>query len=607
MLDVAKNNVKNIFNSLRNEYMIIGLTGAIGSGCTSGASFLSQKKIDSDKLINSIQNKDEFSTDYRRSKILKEECNKNEWNQFYHIKVSNILFFILITSLDKIKRKKDNNILDIKIIDNIKLSDVMKPMLEIKPLEIDDLVNKCKKLSINIKKKVYFKGKEKNTKKILDDINNFINTYVDKENESYTVLFQKIGQSIRDHGNIFNKNETKLEKLYKFDDSIKNIPVIFIAKIIREIIKLLDERKTIKKGKDKKFYVIDALRNTYEIEFFKNRYSSFYLLSILASQNIRSERLRKDFKFTKKTLKEVSSFEKNNKDISSQDIDTCIGKGDIFINNDVNEPSKHALYFQLLKYISLIKNPGMFTPTEDEKYMQVAFTARYNSGCISRQVGAVVVGDDGYIRGFGWNDVPEGHISCLYRTPDDLLNNAQNMIFSEYERSTEFFDEINKLKPSEKNLPFCFKDIRNGIEKRKEINKLSSIKKLKNNPKLIGKISNLIKIKNPTRERALHAEENAFLQVSKSGGQSVSNGTLFTTDSPCQLCAKKAMQLKISRIVYIDAYSDISTDQTLKSGEEAKYPTMVMFSGAIGTAYHRLYIPIIGLKDMFKIMSKEKN
>jgi len=597
------NNVKDIFNSLRNEYMIIGLTGAIGSGCTSGAEFLSQENLDSDKLINSIQNKDEFSTDYRRSKILKNTCHHNEWKRFYHLKVSNILFFILITSLDKIKKNK--NIFDINIIDNIKLSDIIKAKVQPKSSDINDLVKKCKKLSKNINKKVYFKGNEKNTENILNYIDYFIQKYVDKENEAYTVLFQKIGQSIRDNGNIFSDDKSKLEKLYAFDNSIKDIPVIFIAKIIREVIKLLDERQSVKDGKDKKFYVIDALRNTYEIEFFKNRYSSFYLLSILASQNIRSERLRKDFKFTKKTLQKVSTFEKNNKDISSQDIDTCIGKGDIFINNDVNEPSKHSLYFQLLKYVSLIKNPGMFTPTEDEKYMQVAFTARYNSGCISRQVGAVVVGHDGYIRGFGWNDVPEGHISCLYRTPDDLLNNAQNMIFSEYERSTEFFDEINKLKPSEKNLPFCFKDIRNGIEKRKEINKLSSIKKLKNNPKLIGEISNLIKIKNPTRERALHAEENAFLQVSKSGGQSVSNGTLFTTDSPCQLCAKKAMQLKISRIVYIDAYSDISTDQTLKSGEKEKYPNMEMFSGAIGTAYHRLYIPIIGLKDMFKKMSEE--
>ncbi len=584
--------------------MIIGLTGAIGSGCTSGAEFLSQEKLDSDKLINSIQNKDEFSIDYRRSKILKDTCHRYEWNRFYHIKVSNILFFILITSLNQI-RKDIEDIFDIEIIDKIKLKDILKTQNKPTAEDISSLVETCNNLSSNISKQVYLNNIEENTDNNLNTIDDFINNYIDKENEDYTVLFQKIGQSIRDNGNIFNDSTSHIVKLYKFDDSMKNIPVLFIAKIIREIIKLLDERQSIKDGEDKKFYVIDALRNTYEIEFFKNRYSSFYLLSILASQNIRTDRLKKDFNYTKDILKDVIDFEKNSKDISSQDIDTCIGKGDIFINNDINEPSKHSLYFQLLKYISLIKNPGMFTPTEDEKYMQVAFTARYNSGCISRQVGAVVVGQDGYIRGFGWNDVPEGHISCLYRTPYDLLNNAQNMIFSEYERSTEFFDEINKLKLSKRNLPFCFKDIRNGIEKSVEIKKLSSIDELKDNPKLIDKISNLIKIKNPTRERALHAEENAFLQVSKSGGQSVSNGTLFTTDSPCQLCAKKAMQLKISRIVYIDAYSDISTDQTLKAGEQEKYPNMEMFSGAIGTAYHRLYIPIIGLKDMFKKMSEE--
>jgi len=599
------NNVKDIFNSLRNEYMIIGLTGAIGSGCTSGAEFLSQKELDSDKLINSIQNKDEFSTDYRRSKILKDTCAEDKWNAFYHIKVSNILFFILINSLNKII-ESEKNILDIKIIDNIKLKNILKTEKKPRKRDIISLTDTCNKLANNIRKKVYKKGKQKKTDKYLNIIDKFINDYIDKENEKYTIVFQKIGQLIRDKGKIFPNNKSKIVELYKFDDSIKNIPVLFIAKIIREIIKLLDERQSIKDGTDKKFYAIDALRNTYEIEFFKNRYSSFYLLSILASQNIRSQRLENNFKFSKETLREVKSFEKNSKDISSQDIDTCIGKGDIFINNDINEPSKNSLYFQLLKYISLIKNPGMFTPTEDEKYMQVAFTARYNSGCISRQVGAVVVGQDGYIRGFGWNDVPEGHISCLYRTPFDLLNNAQNMIFSEYERSPEFFNEIKKLKPLEKNLPFCFKDIRNDIEKSIEMKKLSSIDELADNQNLIDKISDTIKIKNPTRERALHAEENAFLQVSKSGGQSVSNGTLFTTDSPCQLCAKKAMQLKISRIVYIDAYSDISTDQTLKSGAEENYPKMEMFSGAIGTAYHRLYIPIIGLKDMFKKMSKER-
>ncbi|RUM44907.1 MAG: hypothetical protein DSY46_04410, partial [Hydrogenimonas sp.] len=92
-------------------------------------------------------------------------------------------------------------------------------------------------------------------------------------------------------------------------------------------------------------------------------------------------------------------------------------------------------------------------------------------------------------------------------------------------------------------------------------------------------------------------EENAFLQITKSGGQTVVDGTLYTTDSPCQLCSKKAMQLKISRIVYIDAYPDISIEHTLQAGKKEKWPKFEMFKGAIGSAYFKLYIPIIGIKD----------
>ena len=74
-------------------------------------------------------------------------------------------------------------------------------------------------------------------------------------------------------------------------------------------------------------------------------------------------------------------------------------------------------------------------------------------------------------------------------------------------------------------------------------------------------------------------------------------GTLYTTDSPCQLCAKKAMQLKIKRIVYIDAYPDISTTHTLKSGKKDAYPEFKMFEGVSGSAYFKLFRPIVGIKE----------
>ena len=64
--------------------------------------------------------------------------------------------------------------------------------------------------------------------------------------------------------------------------------------------------------------------------------------------------------------------------------------------------------------------------------------------------------------------------------------------------------------------------------------------------------------KNQVHTRSLHAEENAFLQLAKYGTQGIQNGVLFTTASCCELCAKKAYQLGIKKIYYIDMLNTIS-------------------------------------------------
>lgn len=77
-------------------------------------------------------------------------------------------------------------------------------------------------------------------------------------------------------------------------------------------------------------------------------------------------------------------------------------------------------------------------------------------------------------------------------------------------------DEVCRDKP----FVYCFKSIYNGMKKDK----------------------------NQVHTRALHAEENAFLQIAKYGGAKIEGGKLFTTASPCELCSKKAYQLGIKEI-----------------------------------------------------------
>lgn len=65
---------------------------------------------------------------------------------------------------------------------------------------------------------------------------------------------------------------------------------------------------------------------------------------------------------------------------------------------------------------------GLITPTAMERVMQVAYTVKLNSGCISRQVGAVVTDGDNSIKSVGWNDVANGQIPCSMRSLDGLMN-----------------------------------------------------------------------------------------------------------------------------------------------------------------------------------------
>ena len=219
--------------------------------------------------------------------------------------------------------------------------------------------------------------------------------------------------------------------------------------------------------------------------------------------------------------------------------------------------------------------PGLVTPTPLERCMQIAFTAKLNSGCISRQVGAVVTDVNFSVQSIGWNDTPFGQVPCSLRNRFDLTNGYDQNAYSQYEKlDVKFIDTIEsgnekfvKVAKTGRNISYCFKDEYNS---------------------LTGK-------ENQVHTRSLHAEENAFLQIAKYGSRGVENGKLFTTASPCELCSKKAYQLGIKEIYYIDPYPGIAMSHILMGG--SRNPELVIFSGAIGRAFHNLYSPKISYKD----------
>lgn len=101
-------------------------------------------------------------------------------------------------------------------------------------------------------------------------------------------------------------------------------------------------------------------------------------------------------------------------------------------------------------------------------------------------------------------------------------------------------------------------------------------------------------VKNQVHPRSLHAEETAFLNL---GQHSAKGGNLFTTSSPCELCAKKAMYMGIKKIYYIEPYAGLSFNHVLSIGPRDARPKMLLFTGAVGRAYTQLYTPLMPQKD----------
>lgn len=72
--------------------------------------------------------------------------------------------------------------------------------------------------------------------------------------------------------------------------------------------------------------------------------------------------------------------------------------------------------------------------------------------------------------------------------------------------------------------------------------------------------------------RALHAEQNAFLQAARHG-VSLNGATLYITTQPCSICAKMIINVGIGKIVIEGDYPD---DFALQFLREAKVEIMVV-------------------------------
>jgi deoxycytidylate deaminase len=621
----------------RTDFTIIGLTGRTGSGCSQIAELL---KGDFAHLQSGLRDSKELADPIFRRKY--EICTKYlsygaNWQPYDVIQYKNVLLLYLLKQTGnkyfrirnllysyykEEKLEKNATVVEQKFSELLNVLRANKTLIgEIYDLPTFESIRSRPNL---LKLHNIFFGQAFSTFscQILDIL----------EKDNYfrrTCLLHFISCNVRSSKKASVEENTNPDNVYT------------IAEIINTIIKSKKKFNDSSKIVTTKI-VVDSLRNSLEISFFKERYSAFYMIATKDILNNSEKRLNDRFidkipdKLERealiKKLIELDEVEYKNKDFSkgiftSPNVENCIQKSDFHIFNlkkgeidgfiqqfkEINfltedETKKFLNAFltreeQLMKLISLISQPGLITPSASERNMQIAYTAKLNSGCISRQVGAVITDNKYVAKSVGWNDVAKGHTPCNLRSVDDFFSEdlQNNMHYSEFEKgkNSNFSDyKYKKIAPfnfkdamvdyfkeshdkhkddlNGKNCSFCFKSIHNHYEGES----------------------------NQVHTRSLHAEENAMLQLTKTGGLGVEFGILFTTASPCELCSKKAYQLGIRLVYYIDPYPGIAVEQILSGGRIR--PILIPFSGAIGSSYHKLYEPYLSAKDEIA-MSLEMN
>lgn len=433
-------------------------------------------------------------------------------------------------------------------------------------------------------------------------------------------LYHRLSVCIRNCGDPTIKSSINFDRINRKYDHLYDL-----IELVNILIKGFRHSENLQKDAKGCRMVIDSIRNSVEALYLKEHYNAFYLVAVHDDTNhykhlrekvensfstviVKQDEHKQEIDAMTDCLEDLVDIETKSKEFEkgrfyTPNVNQCIADAEIHINNPENaDPEKLDFYTmaeQWMKYAALILHPGLITPSSEERCMIVAYTAKFNSGCLSRQVGACITNQYHTIRTIGWNDVPYGQIPCALREIDDFVKDNPvkkcyyPFMYSKFEKSDlPFYEnkkfsfarkvnaehsELQKLKAGLNGLPFsyCFKSLHNKYEGEKD----------------------------QVYTRSLHAEEKAMMQMVKYGGEPLMNGIIYVTASPCELCSKKLYQIGVRKIVYLDPYPGISMQHIIACG--FKRPNLKLFQGAYGSTYFKLYQPFMSYKDEIGIRTGE--
>lgn len=343
-------------------------------------------------------------------------------------------------------------------------------------------------------------------------------------------------------------------------------PSFLAACCVESISNMLNEGRVLDTPKRREAYVIDSLKNPAEVELLRTVFGrAFCMIGVVANEAVQKRRLADQKQFTSREFAAVSDIDSGEIEDFGQQATETILTADYFFENNYDKETK--IKAECARLLNLIFESSIETPRRDEDGMHLAFMAADMSACLSRQVGAAILREDGSVLATGHNDVPQfgGGLYSSESRSDARCFAKSRMCHNDHE----------KLLLAEEVLGLLKRRVSGLTEKQAKELRLALLRE--------SRLKTLIEF-----SRAVHAEMDALISVARNAKPGLVGSTMYVTTFPCHNCARHIIDAGVHRVVFLEPYSKSLAHKlhgdAINNPQDDPHPNKVLFSNYGGVA-----------------------
>jgi deoxycytidylate deaminase len=311
-------------------------------------------------------------------------------------------------------------------------------------------------------------------------------------------------------------------------------------------------------------YLLHSLKHPDEAFALKSVYGSgFFLLGVYSSKEKCINQLRQSKGLTREDAEELVERDEKGESDSGQQTTLTFQMADAFVSGE--SPN---LRHEVSRIISVLFGDHTVTPTIDEWAMYLAFASSTRSADLSRQVGAVLLNENGDLISVGANDVPrfggglywgddgdrdrdlERGYDANEKERDKIVGNVMSVVQELLDQQSPRKQETHQ---AEVEGETGIVGVGIGSSDDSQIPEEPGIwdRSVVEETKRLLKGTGLFDI--TEYGRSVHAEMDAITSCARTRACS-HGGSMYVTTFPCHNCAKHIVASGIREVVYIEPY-----------------------------------------------------